>query len=684
MARQHLRCAVGVVVASSIGLSLVATAPASAAVTTRVSVSTGGAQADRTCEYPSASADGRYVAFQSYAGTLVSGDTNSYQDIFVHDRQTGQTTRVSVSSGGAQADKSCYYPSISGNGRYVVFYSSAGTLVSGDNNAKDDVFIHDRQTDQTELVSVGVGGAMGNNSSRLASVSSDGRYVAFESYASNMVAGDSNGMWDIFVRDRQTGQTSLVSVGTAGQSNNNSHEPSINASGRYVAYESLASNHAGVDTNGQYDIFVRDLQAGQTTRVSVATGGAQAATASAEASISEDGRYVAFKSAAGNLVSGDTNACADIFVHDRQTSQTTRVSVATSGQQADSDSQRPCMSGDGRYVAFECSSGYLVPNDTNARGDIFLRDLQEAKTTRVSVASDGTQADSTSYAAAVSSTGRYIAISSNAGNLVAGDTNGAADVFVRDREGGPPFRPDAMLRGSDDASYRGRDVYNVTGAGQRSAQTVAVGAKAVYKIRVQNDGTAGDRFGITGPGGSSAWQVRYFDRPTGGFEITAEVTGGGWMTSVVAPRATCTFRLEVKPKSAAAAGTSKVVLVKATSVGESTVKDAVKAVTTAEGGTAVATIGALAASPTPTGTDIVLTLSSPAAVDAAVLNLAGRPVRALCRGQAFGAGTQRLLWNGQSDAGLPVPAGVYLVRVAACAGNGARSEALTKLVLTRR
>ena len=292
--------------------------------TWRVSVASDGTQANGNSYGMSVSAislvsaDGRFVAFESDATNLVAGDSNNKRDIFVHDRQTGTTTRVSVASNGAQTNGNPLRPAISADGRYVAFDSDASNLVAGDSNGVYDVFVHDRQTGTTERVSVATGGAQGNGGSWQPSISADGRYVVFYTSADNMVPGDSNGQWDVILRDRQTSTTELISVGLNGQPGNGlSSAPSISADGRYVAFYSSAPDLVAGDTNNTQDIFVRDRQAGTTERVSVAGDGAQANGWSSYPSISADGRFVVFGSDATNLVAGDTNGKRDIFVHER-------------------------------------------------------------------------------------------------------------------------------------------------------------------------------------------------------------------------------------------------------------------------------------------------------------------------------------------------------------------------------
>ena len=249
----------------------------------------------------------------------MAGDTNGAPDVFVHDRRTGAIERVSVDSAGGQANGGNFAPAISASGRYVAFESDASNLVAGDTNRSDDVFVHDRRTGATERVSVdGAGGQANDASFGPLAISANGRYVAFASIASNLVAGDTNNEADLFVRDRRTGSTERVSVdGAGGQANGGSFFPAISASGRYLAFYSFASNLVAGDTNETYDVFVRDRRTGATERVSVDGAGGQASGGSFFPAISASGHDVAFQSAASNLVAGDTNGTTDVFVRQR-------------------------------------------------------------------------------------------------------------------------------------------------------------------------------------------------------------------------------------------------------------------------------------------------------------------------------------------------------------------------------
>src|SRR5437016_457905 len=292
----------------------------------------------------------------------------------------------------------------------------------------------------TERVSVTSGGTEGNGASLGSALSADGRFVAFDSAATDLVAGDTNGVSDVFVHDRQTGTTERVSVASDGAQGNDSSglvtfafPPALSADGRFVAFVSAAANLVASDTNGATDVFVHDRQTGTTERVSVASDGTESNAANVGSSLSADGRFVAFHSAATNLVAGDTNGATDVFVHDRQTGTTERVSVASGGSQGNGSNAGPVLSADGRFVAFHGTASNLVGGDTNGTTDVFVHDRQTGTTERMSVASGGTQGNGPSSGAALSADGSLVAFHGTATNLVAGDANGAYDVFVHDR-----------------------------------------------------------------------------------------------------------------------------------------------------------------------------------------------------------------------------------------------------------
>lgn len=448
-------------------------ASASPGTTTRVSVDSAGNQQNGPSggygggDGVAIRADGRYVAFPSSASNLVQGDTNGFWDVFVQDRDADgdgifdethpgaiATERVSVDSAGNQANGPSVHwgigPSMSDDGRFVAFYSAASNLVSDDTNGAVDIFVRDRTAHTTTRVSVGSDGSQANGESWYPDISADGRYVVFQSTATNLVSGDTNGCWDVFLHDRDADAdgvfdepgaiaTERVSVGSGGvQADDTSYRAAVSEAGRYIVFYSSARNLVVSDTNGQADVFVHDRQTGTTVRVSVDSSGGQANAASGDwwagPDISADGRYVAFPSVASNLVPNDTNGASDMFGHDLQTGETERVSVDSAGNQMNGgETNAPALSRDARYVVFFSDATDLVPSDTNGEADVFVRDRLAETTELVSVDTSGNQGNDRSGALAVSADGRFVSFSSYSSNLVLNDSNGVVDTFVRER-----------------------------------------------------------------------------------------------------------------------------------------------------------------------------------------------------------------------------------------------------------
>jgi hypothetical protein len=401
----------------------------------RVSKSSDGVEGFEDSYTPNLSDDGKYIVFDSESSNLVTDDFNYTTDVFVRDRETGETRRVSISTDGYEGNSDSYSADISGDGRHIAFSSFASNLVADDNNNKSDIFVHDLETGETTIVSISADGVYGNGTSSNPSISEHGRYVAFESTSSN-IASSRTSRQNIYVHDRETGETVHASMATDGTlGNKNSSQPAISNNGKYVAFESDARNLVAGDNNYSRDVFVHDLTTGETKRVSVASDGTQADSLSAGSTLSGDGRYIAFVSYASNLVSDDLNYSSDIFVHDLSTGETRRVSLSSDGIEADFYSYSSSISSDGRYVAFESESANLVPDDFNYISDIFVHDRDTGETTRMSVASDGTEANDYNYAPAISGNGQYVAFESEASNLVPDDFNNRIDIFVA------PVRP---------------------------------------------------------------------------------------------------------------------------------------------------------------------------------------------------------------------------------------------------
>lgn len=412
--------------------------PCRSQVTERVSVSTSGEEGNGDAwGWPVVSSDGRFVAFSSYASNLVSGDTNGLRDIFVRDRMLGRTTRLSVDSAGTQANGASIDPTISGDGRWVAFFSVATNLVANDTNGFADVFVHDRETGITVLASLSFHGAQGDGASEAPSISLDGRWVAFQSWASNLVPGDTNNFMDVFVRDLVKDVTYWVSHDSASGSGSGIN-PSISSDGRYVAF-STPHAFAPSDTNGVPDCYVRDMQfGGGFTLISVDSLGAIGNDDSDQPMISTEGTVVAFHSLATNLVPGDTNGGIDVFVHDLLDRSTVRVNVHSDGTEDKTGANYPTISADGRYVAFTSAGDNLVANDTNGDPDVFVHDVVTGRTDRVSIRSNGQEGNKGAAASGSSADGRSVVFYSLS-SFAPGDHNHQYDMYVH----GPEITLDA-------------------------------------------------------------------------------------------------------------------------------------------------------------------------------------------------------------------------------------------------
>jgi Tol biopolymer transport system component len=411
------------------------TSVAVAQETTRVSVDSSGAEANGDCNsiVLQISADGMIVAFASNASNLVAGDNNARSDVFVHDRATGITERVSVDSSGKEGWDDAWGPSISADGRFVAFTGAGSNLVPGDTNLAPDIFVHDRVTGITERVSVDSSGAEGNGNCHSPTISANGQFVTFSSVSSNLVANDTNGHYDVFVHDRSTGTTERVSIRTGGtEANGDSFESAMSTDGQIIAFQDTATNLVAGDSNGCADIFVHDRSSGISERVSVDSSGTEGNGHSRFASISADGQIVAFESDSSNLIAHDTNYCGDIFIHDRSTGETRRVSVDSSGVEGNAPSDQPSISAEGQFVAFHSRASNFVAGDMNYCDDVFVRNRTTRTIERVSVNTSGAEGTSYSQSASISADGQIVAFRSNATDLVANDTNGFIDVFVHE------------------------------------------------------------------------------------------------------------------------------------------------------------------------------------------------------------------------------------------------------------
>ncbi len=524
----------------------------------RVSVSSAGVEAYGFNQFPAISADGRYVAFSSLATNLDPGDTDGYYDVYVFDRFTDTIEFISKPIIGFYGVGWTGKPSISDNGRYIAFNSEDMHLVPNDINGMGyDVFIYDRENKNMEILTNQWGGGgspcisgngqyvafstvsggyrlynrinatsiiMPMDSAMNFSLSTDGRYVAFQSSDSDLVSNDTNSKEDIFVYDRETALIEIVSIGSLGIGNNDSRNPSISADGRYVAFESNASN----------------------------------------------------------LIANDTNNCKDIFVYDRINDTIDIASVNPNGILGNGTSSYPSISGDGRYVTFQSSASNLIANDYNGYDDIFVYDRINNTINVASKDSSNYLGIANSIIPAISKNGKYVTFMSWATNFVANDNNGTADIFVTP-DFNPTLKSDMIIRNHSDTTYIGSGIINTDGTNQTKLQSVDTNTHAIYWIKITNPGDVYDSYKIKGPTGGNGWTVTYYKHASpNSIDITSQVTSAeGWTTPTIAPGEYNTLVYAyVRPDTTVPIGTTKDILVTARSFGDNTKVDAVKAITT--------------------------------------------------------------------------------------------------------
>jgi Tol biopolymer transport system component len=391
---------------------------------TKVSVASDEAPGTCQSRNPSMSDDARYVAFQS-CSSFVTPEGNALPDVFVRDRSAGTTVLVSKRFDGAGTGNSFSVdPAIAAAGRYVVFTSSATNLVAGDTNGRNDVFLRDLTDKTTERISVSSAEVAGNGDSDRAAVSSDGRYVVFDSAATNLVSGDTNGKRDVFLRDRTAGTTTRLSVRLGGvQTDEDSQKATITPDGRFIAFLS-ADGLMGVDDPPNFaDAYVYDRSTGLVAAGScVGTACPSGSELADGVDLSDDGHYLAYDAVLGGIWRRDLTSAPQAVID---------VSVPMSGNRNGS-CDNPSISPDGNVVAFDSYANNLVTGDTNTWADVFVRNVSAGTTTRISVTAGGAQATGgNSINPWMGTSPRYIAFSSLATNLVADDTN-AEDVFLRD------------------------------------------------------------------------------------------------------------------------------------------------------------------------------------------------------------------------------------------------------------
>ncbi|MFH8406562.1 TolB family protein [Streptomyces sp. NPDC018019] len=345
------------------------------------SVGSTGTPGDGLSGSPGISADGRYVAFYSSATNLVPGDTNGEGDVFVHDRRTGRTTSPTAGAGRSPYGFGVQNFALSGSGRHLAFGSYRPDLVPGDTNERLDVFVHDVQKETTERVSVASDGTQGDGASGFPSISADGRRVGFTSKATHLTPAGPGfrrppPQDPMYVHDLDTGRTRAASLSSTDAVVGVSPSPRLGPDGRYAVFSAVADDVVPDDTNGTYDLFARDLETGTTRLLSRAHDGSQANGWSSDGRLSADNRWLFFTSAATNLVPGDTNGQVDGFVRDLRTGRVERINVGEDGGQSASWTDIAAPDAAGRLAAFDSRDAALVPGDTNGTGDVFVRRLR--------------------------------------------------------------------------------------------------------------------------------------------------------------------------------------------------------------------------------------------------------------------------------------------------------------------
>ncbi len=406
-----------------------------AAPMTWVDVSNTGAQADGDCAqtYPAMSWDGRYVVFGSQATNLGSPVWPGMTNIYVRDTVSGATELISRGMSGAPANGMSDMADISGNGRYVAFNSGASNLVPGDTNGMVDVFVLDRLTGVIERVNVSASGQQTVLSCLSPRINGDGRYVSFDSADPTLTADDANGASDVFVKDRWMGSVERVSAPPGwGDSNGQSFLPSISAGGRYVAFVSSATNLCmAFFVSGGFHVYVHDRLTHSTELLDRRPDGdpSHDSTNAYPWSISADGRYVGFGSDATDLTTGDVEGWMDAFVCDRTTGQVFRVSETSAGIGGNNDSDQPALSADGRHVAFLSYSTNLAAGASDSYANVYRSKWQQGAITVVNVAFGGGEANGHAYGGFLNADGSRTGFISYADNLAPGDLNGLPDVF---------------------------------------------------------------------------------------------------------------------------------------------------------------------------------------------------------------------------------------------------------------
>jgi len=523
---------------SDVSLAAAPHAPAAVGSTSIVSVSSTGVVGNGESMDPSISANGRYVAFESLASNLVSNDTNKQMDVFVHDRVTGVTERVSTATGGGQSNGESRAAHISADGRYVVFSSRATNLTSHDYYGQSNIYLKDRLAGTIDLISTRLDGAPDRCGSHDPAVSDNGRFVAFYSCDDGLTDGDNNGKFDVFVRDRRDGITRLISITPDGEPGNDvSWGPvSITGNGHEVFFSSWANDLTPGDLNSTLDAFAHNWQTGETELLSISTNNVQGDRDTGGGVPSADGTRVIIGSNATTLVPNDTNQVKDAFLRDRAAGTMERISLTPDGRETfNSSGYGSAISPDGRFIAFHSWSDQLIAEDTNFVPDIFVYDVETRRTIRVSISSEGAEANNeVFYTMDIALDGRAVAFPSQATNLVSGidDSNDTWDIFVHEfapcyllstEHTGSGAQPDLAFdrsTGCEPATYRSGESVTLTAA-------PATGWRVAGWRGTDNDGSTSTTNTVAMPDNDHVVSVTYEVIPPTCYTLTLTHSGSG-------------------------------------------------------------------------------------------------------------------------------------------------------------
>ena len=408
-------------------------------ILTLASTSTGGTKGNKASDVVSLSADGTKVAFDSSSTNLDPGDTDIYQDVYAKDLVSGTLILASTSSGGIKGDNQSRQAALSADGTKVAFSSRATNIHPADTDLIAEVFVKDLVSGTLHLASINSAGIKSNHHSIEPSLSADGNKVAFDSSSEILHPADPDGFEDVYIKDLVSGTLTLASTNSGGiKANLPNREPSLSADGTKVAFRSVATNLDSADADGFEDIYVKDLVSGTLILASTGSSGTKGNNHSREPSLSADGTKVAFLSFASNLDPGDTDTTPDVYVKDLVSGTLTLASTSSGGTNGNNSSRELSLSADGTKVAFDSFATNLDPGDTDGIEDMYVKDLVSGTLTLASTSSGNTKGNNQSRDPSLSSDGSKVAFRSHATNLHPSDTDGVADVYVKDLgDGGP-------------------------------------------------------------------------------------------------------------------------------------------------------------------------------------------------------------------------------------------------------